>query len=518
MTAPFVAQKALFKAYDIRGELALFTPQFIHALAYSFGKYYHHQGIKMVVVGHDTRVASVAIAHAICQALCHVGIQVYWLGLVSTPLMVFWANRLGGSGVIATASHSPKHISGVKWLTCYQSPSRDDIAWLYQHLPSGVVHLTNDTNCPSCELIPIQPPDIVQTYANALHAIINKHTQDKLANKLVIDCLDGASSVVVRAVFSPWVDELIVLNDRTDGQFDKGNPDPSEPNRLQELSQAVICHKADMGFAFDGDGDRLAVVDSAGQVLGFDELLCLLALASLGDNQKCQNVLFDVKCLHTLPKLLHEYSQGRLIATMTKTGSSHLRRQAMAEGAWFAGELSGHFIFNDGQFTGHDDGVYAAMRLLLWLTTQPMSLHSWYQHMPKPVATPDLYLALTDGYHTPHQLVDKLSGYIKQQLQDKPKLFVQTIDGIRLDYCPDNQVATAFGLIRASNTSNSFTIRFAGDGLVEFIQMVDCFVDLMTDCIKQSDEPTVKHDLADFLAIFQQTLHQNMQNLPTKTF
>lgn len=491
----FDKQRCLFKAYDIRGAASLFEPHFAYALAQTFATHYQNSGAHSVAVAYDTRQGSATIAAYLADALECVGIPVYWLGLATTPMMVYWANQNGGCGIIATASHSAKGVLGVKWLTHHHSPSRHDILQLYDELcamPADMLDNIADNHTMLMDWHNKKASPVKEHYTAALHQLIQSHlTQTaftpaptKLANTLIVDCLDGATAVVAEAVFKPWVNQLIVLNTCIDGQFCKGNPDPAEPHRLHELSQAVLAHKADLGLAFDGDGDRLAVIDGLGRLIGFDELLYFLARASLMNSTAPSKILFDVKCLHTLPMLLHQYN-ANITAIMTKTGSSHLRRQLNSshQNAVFAGELSGHFIFNDGKFINHDDGIYAAVRLLLWLTHQNQPLHLLSNELPKPIATPDLYFALPPAmaaFDHPHGLVDKLIAFADGYVAKQSTLYSYTIDGLRLDFCPNGRLV-GFGLIRPSNTSHHLTLRFGADTQVDFDKLLDAYYALLLD-------------------------------------
>ena len=327
--------------------------------------------------------------------------------------------------------------------------------------------------------------------------------------KIVIDCLNGSTGLFAEEFFRSHpalCSQVIVLNATPDGNFPKGNPDPMENGRLQELSEAVMSYNADLGLSFDGDGDRLMVVDNQGEALVADHLLFLLARVAIEDHRtqgictyasSCTpTVIFDVKCSHHLPLLIKKLgAQGQ----MSKTGSSILRRALQAEKngtephVLFAGELSGHFIFNDGHFLLHDDAMYAGLRLLNWLHYQPISLAEIVKTLPEAVSTPDVYLPLSDySYSVSHNaaipssdetaqpilsklsaLCDKLQSGINDLALSLPTdARLTCIDGLRLDF------AHGFGIIRSSNTSNSLTVRFAGDSLSDLENIQGCFVNL----------------------------------------
>ena len=460
----FTAQQSLFRAYDIRGERQHFTSDFIAVLGEVFAKLYqsqsyynqsrelaktaNNQAVVTVVIGYDVRFGSDTIAQTLVQILSNKGLKVIYLGLITTPMMAFWAQQYEGHGIMVTASHSAKDILGIKWLLDNTSPSSLEIQALYQQLSHGntnynsclnhdlELHCRNsnhsqDSNdffkvnktCHSTEqnsskknsseinalkqnsteqknVISLPAKLIADRYLAAIaqsftdidftrnhryghyskqntQAIQSHHkylSETKLDLTIVIDCMNGATSVIAQSLFEHFCQRVIMLNSDPDGSFPIGNPDPTEPNRLAELQQAVIVSNADMGFAFDGDGDRLMVVDNSGKVIVADHLLYLLAQvvitelpANTADLDSAPKVLFDIKCSHHLPQLLSKLGATPI---MTRTGSSLLRQQltSFEQLPIFAGELSGHFTFNDGYFIAYDDALYASLRLLHWLT------------------------------------------------------------------------------------------------------------------------------------------------------
>ena len=516
---PFIKQRPLFKAYDIRGDRQLFTAKFIHALSDELARYFvEATAASQVVVGFDARIGSETIAKQLANSFRQQGVQVIWLGLVTTPIMAFWANQYQGHGLIATASHSEPHIIGIKWLLNSKSPSSEQIQKIYQQLattPTSTSYPTSEAEVP--KLINLPHEVISEGYINqTITAIdsLNKARSNVLSSpshsgstplKIVIDCLNGATGPFAATLFRSHptlCSSVIVLNAVTDGNFPNGNPDPTEENRLQQLSKAVVEHQADIGFSFDGDGDRLMVVDAEGEVISPDHLLYLLARVAIEDQAKSQpstentkpTVIFDVKCSHHLPLLIE---QAGAIGQMSKTGSSILRRALQNNGSEskviFAGELSGHFIFNDGYFLLHDDAMYAGLRLLNWLKSQPLTLAETIKSLPEVVTTPDVYLPLADYTHSVSSsakttekqegcqpILTKLSTMclkLQANLNNFPTPLPEDakltcIDGLRLDF------KHGFGIIRSSNTSNSLTVRFAGDSVSDLQSIQHYFVSL----------------------------------------
>ena len=546
----FAAQQSLFRAYDIRGSRQHFTNDFIHALGHAFAHLYRVQQKTnnennsqsankktIVVIGYDVRCGSDTVAQTLTDVLSQQDIQVIQLGLVTTPMMIFWAEQYQGHGIIVTASHSAKDILGVKWLVNHISPSSADIQVLYQQLAINSAQNQSLSNIAKHihhkqQHLPVS--QVASAYIDTITQVFeqiyqnnnqsngqstkNSHTpSSKLDLVVVIDCMHGATSNIAKPLFTNFCQSVIMLNDTPDGEFPAGNPDPTEPQRLKQLQQSVLLHQADIGIAFDGDGDRLMVVDNQGKVVTPDHLLYILATVAVNQcppplNESLLNaqVLFDIKCCHHLPKLITELGATPVIS---KTGSSLMRQQMQQSGGQivFAGELSGHFIFNDSYFILYDDAMYAALRLLHWLakpqlvkpnlTTRTTSLSDIIESLPVIVSTADHYLPLPETALTKCSIVEQLTRlclYLQQlititalcstnsndqavincapahctcsaqkhaiTLEAAKKLLpigttLSCIDGVRLDF------ARGFGVLRQSNTSQNLTVRFAGDSI-----------------------------------------------------
>lgn len=560
----FAAQRSLFRAYDIRGARQHFTSRFVHALAQAFCVLYQatdasdlddasslrsnqkttsSKQMPRVVIGYDTRCGSQEIAEQLSEVLSH-SVQVIRIGLVTTPMMAFWATYYDGHGIIVTASHSHKDILGVKWMHAHQSPSRDDILSFRDTVLSfasadtsvydrNTARINTDNEHSAC--MSLSADYVARCYADAVSDVFVTLSNSQYTNvpktgdalqplnmTVVIDCMHGASGRIAALLFRRFCKHIILLNDAPNGEFPMGNPDPAEPNRLAELQHEVILNRADIGLAFDGDADRLMIVDNSGKLVAPDHLLYLLAHIALIDrpNSSERNlnsppkVLFDVKCAHHLSPLIKAMGAE---AVMSKTGSSLMRGQLQRapDQTIFAGELSGHFIFNDGYFLAYDDAIYASLRLLFWLAYAPAcdpianmprpTLDVWgapraqherqltdiTQHLPRLVSTADHYLPLPTMSQDSCSIIEhitRLCCYLQTQIDtlscrclspstdtcdcmhqaqsdlhnDAAELIpvgtrISCIDGVRLDF------AHGFGVLRQSNTSHSLTVRFAGD-------------------------------------------------------
>ncbi|MGM8886431.1 phosphomannomutase [Psychrobacter sp. 1U2] len=545
--SPFAAQKALFRAYDIRGTQCYFTQGFVQALAQAFAQLYttqcHNanshtqnqtQSSPTVIIGYDVRHGSDCIAQTVANTLQASGLKVIHLGLVTTPMAAFWAQQYDGHGIMVTASHSAKETLGIKWLVHNASPSHSEIQALYQQIANHKLDAMIDSHHQDEISTTDLPADtIANTYIEAMVQVISAiHPADKrvsnhkrskdslllrnvsqpalnLENKLdltlVIDCLSGATSNIAKPLFERFCQRVIMLNDRPDGSFPTGNPDPTEPNRLAELQQTVIINSADMGLAFDGDGDRLMIVDNSGKVVTPDHLLYLLAQVAITERQLRQDttdddkardnnhawtappVLFDVKCSHHLAQLLTALGAQPI---MTRTGSSLLRQQLQTDQkqAIFAGELSGHFIFNDGYFIVYDDAMYAGLRLLHWLaftavptaaqtdkimlTTDlwgalrsvlpPYALTDITQNLPTLVSTADHYLPLPKTQACETSVLEHLIAYCCY-LQDFASAHRAStkVDGTKLspiDFSKNSVLCSCFNDSSSTNTETHLPI------------------------------------------------------------
>ena len=569
----FAAQHSLFRAYDIRGSRQHFTDDFICALGHAFAYLYQVQpnidsekhSVKnsninsenncqaayektIVVIGYDVRCDSDTIAQTLANMLSEQGIQVIQLGLVTTPMMIFWAEQYQGHGIIVTASHSAKDILGVKWLVNHTSPSSADIQVLYQQLAINSAQNQSLSNIdkpiyhkqqhlPTKQVASAYIDAITQVFeqiyphgnqSNSHNAKDNQPPSSKLDLVVVIDCMHGATSNIAQPLFGRFCEQVITLNDTPNGDFPTGNPDPTEPQRLKQLQQSVLLHQADIGIAFDGDGDRLMVVDNQGKVVTPDHLLYLLAKIAVIERPQIlktslpnTQVLFDIKCCHHLPKLISEIGATPVLS---KTGSSLMRQQMQQSDGQiiFAGELSGHFIFNDNRFILYDDAMYAALRLLHWLakpqrtqSARTTNLADIIKGLPVIVSTADHYLPLPNTIANYCSIVQQLARFCQylQQLvhatstaiieQLDPQAVVacapslctcsqqsqsttleqaqallpvgtklSCIDGVRLDF------ARGFGVLRQSNTSQNLTVRFAGDSIDDLIDIQTRFAAL----------------------------------------
>lgn len=442
----------LFRAYDIRGKLTDLTPTLMHHIGRALGAVLKQQGQYQVVVGYDARCTSDVYADIMRQALIESGLNVVDIGRVPTPLMYFAALNHDKNGIMITASHNPADENGVKWWIAGKAPSPDDIQALQarifaQDYVEGLGSLFEH--------------HYYQSYLHWLEHDIHLNKQFRIA----MDGMNGSMSELALEAFMTAGCELHGLHTSPNGLFPNGAPDPSRAQNLLPLRQLILDTQSDMGFAFDGDGDRVVILNKHGDVVSPDQLISLFAKIALHSKPN-SGIICDVKCSRmVINTILNE--NGRPV--MIRTGSTFLRTALhdTSNHAVFAGEFAGHYFFNDGRGDARDDGLYAALRLLEWLDQRDQTLEQALAELPAHVGTEDLYLPLEElnAQHLLQQL--QLDA---QAISDAK---ISLIDGIRLDF------ERGFGIIRSSNTGAYLTARFDADTATDLDHIRTIFSQLL---------------------------------------
>lgn len=423
-----------FRAYDIRGiaDRDLSDAHCVQ-IGLALGSEAQARGHSKMLLGRDGRNSSPRIREALLKGLLGSGVDVVDLGIIATPMLNFACYDLNiGSAVMITGSHNPADHNGMKMLLDFQSLTSDDIQSLArriesQNFTSGDGQLSNDS--------------IEQRY-------IDRICSDVVVAqslKVVIDAGNGATSNIVVPLFEELGCEVVPLFCNIDGSFPNRDPDPTIPEHLDALAAAISEHQADIGIAFDGDGDRVAVVSASGRRPRADELLMLLADDMVSRNPGCE-VLFDVKCSRLLSQLIVNHG-GR--PTMWKCGHSHMKRKMADSDALLGGEFSGHIFFKE-RWYGFDDGMYAAARLLEALTLAGTTLDDELAGYPSLHSSPEILIAVDD--ERKFSLVQSFANHA--QFDDAQLI---DIDGLRYEF------RNGWGLLRASNTGPAISLRFEAD-------------------------------------------------------
>lgn len=426
--------QSIFRAYDIRGIVGqTLTPDIVYDIGRAIGSEAWKRGEQTLVVGRDGRLSSPQLADALISGLRASGRNVINMGRVPTPLVYFATHYLSArSGVMITGSHNPADYNGLKIVLKGEALTQDAIQGLYQRIIKK--DFTEGAGSLSSQ-------DLVADYIARVCADVR--LQRPL--KVVVDCGNGVAGELAPALLRNLGCEVIALYCDIDGQFPNHHPDPSQPENLRDLVAAVKRNHADVGLAFDGDGDRLGVVDSRGQIIWPDRQLMLFAIDILKLNPGAQ-IIYDVKCSRNLQSVIAGHG-GHPV--MWRSGHSVLKAKLQESKALLAGEMSGHIFFNDRWF-GFDDACYTAARLLEILSASQQSSAEIFALIPDAVSTPELRLDLAEGAH--YTFMERLKKEAKF-----PAAELVTIDGVRAEF------ADGWGLVRASNTTPSLTLRFEAD-------------------------------------------------------
>jgi phosphomannomutase/phosphoglucomutase len=440
---------SIFRAYDVRGVVGkTLNKEVAHALGQSIGMLMGEKGLREIVIGRDGRLSGPELAGALADGLRAAGVDVIDLGAVPTPVVYYAAFRFNtGCGVAVTGSHNPPDYNGFKIVVGGETLSEDAIQDLYRRIASGA--LTSDGHGELREV------DVAPDY-------IEKIVSDVLAErrlKIVVDCGNGIAGAIAPQVLEGVGCEVIPLYCDVDGTFPNHHPDPSDPANLEDLILSVKQVGADLGIAFDGDGDRLGVVTQAGEIIYPDRLLMLFARDVLS-RQPGATIIYDVKCTSYLKGQILDAGGSPL---MWRTGHSLIKAKMRESGAELAGEMSGHFFFKE-RWYGFDDGIYAAARLLEILAgdLQGRSPEEIFATLPKSISTPELKIPFAEGDH--YTFMEK---FRKQADFEDASLI--TIDGLRADW-PDG-----WGLVRASNTTPVLVLRFEADNPVALKRIQQAF-------------------------------------------
>jgi phosphomannomutase len=431
----------IFKAYDIRGTTpTTINANMAHALGQAFGTMAMAEGETVVAVGRDGRLSGPDLVAALTRGLVWAGVQVLDVGMVTTPMLYFAAfnacgkadNPHGGSGIQVTGSHNPRDDNGFKMVLGGRAIHGDTIQQLRKIIEQGNVVQQAGGGVRNLNL------------ASSYQSAITNHIKLARPIKLVIDSGNGVAGASAPAVFRALGCEVVELYSEVDGNFPNHHPDPSKPENLVDLKAAVKAHGAELGFAFDGDGDRLGVVTDDGDMIFPDRQMMLFAQDVLS-RVPGGTVLFDVKCSQRLAPAI-EAAGG--VAEMYKTGHSLIKARMKEVNSPLGGEMSGHIFFKERWF-GFDDGTYAGARLLE-IVSRSSDASAQLRNLPTSHSTPELNVKCEEG--EPHRLVAQLQASVQVQAPAK----LNAIDGLRIDW-PDG-----FGLIRASNTTPVLVLRFEG--------------------------------------------------------
>jgi phosphomannomutase len=424
---------SIFKAYDIRGIVpATLTEEVAEALGRAFGTIARREGEQSVAVGRDGRLSGPALGAALIRGLVASGVDVVDVGMVTTPMLYFAASTLCNSGIQVTGSHNPKDYNGFKMVLAGRAIYGEEIQSLRKMME------TSGWDSPG-KGGTIRNVNIFAPYRDRIVGDI------RLARplKVVVDCGNGVAGASAPQIYRAIGCEVTEMFSDVDGNFPNHHPDPSKPENLRDLIAKLKETGADLGLAFDGDGDRLGIITRGGNNIYPDRQMMLFAQDVLS-RVPGGTILFDVKCTQRLGPAIAAAGGQPL---MYKTGHSLIKAKMKEVNSPLGGEMSGHIFFKE-RWYGFDDGTYAGCRLLEILSRHP-DPSAVLDALPTSHSTPELNVKCEEG--EPHRIVAEL---VKKA--SFPAAKVSTTDGVRVDW-PDG-----FGLVRASNTTPVLVLRFEG--------------------------------------------------------
>jgi phosphomannomutase/phosphoglucomutase len=424
----------IFKAYDIRGIVGkTVTPENVEKIGHAIGSEAHARNLTAIAIGRDGRLSGLELSQALARGIRNSGIDVLDVGMVATPMLYFAAHELCRySGVMVTGSHNPPEYNGFKIVLGGQTLAAETIQALRLRIENN--DLSHGAG----------------SYTE--HAIADRYiariTGDiKLSRpiKVVVDCGNGVAGAFAPMLYRGLGCEVIELFCDVDGSFPNHHPDPSVPENLNDVIAALKSTDAEIGLAFDGDGDRLGVVTKNGAIVNPDRQLMLFSADVLSRNPGGK-IIFDVKCTRNLAPWI---SQHGGTPVMWKTGHSFIKSKLIETQALLAGEMSGHMFFKE-RWYGFDDGLYAGARLLELLSREN-DIDATLNNLPDSLNTPELQVRVAEGEN--HALIAQLQ---RDAVFDNPQQIITT-DGLRVEY------SDGFGLARASNTTPVIVLRFEAD-------------------------------------------------------
>ena len=430
---------SIFKAYDIRGVVpSTLTEEVAYHLGHAFGTHAAAHGETVVAVGRDGRLSGPALSQALIRGLVDVGVQVIDIGAVTTPMLYFAASTLCASGIQVTGSHNPKDYNGFKMVLGGRAIYGDEIQSLRTIMQNENWVLKSGGS--------VKKVDVTADYQARIVTDIRLHRP----MKIVVDCGNGIAGSTAPSIFRAIGCEVIELFSEVDGNFPNHHPDPSKLDNLKDLLHALKNSDAEIGLAFDGDGDRLGIVTKDGNIIFPDRQMALFAQDVLL-RVPGGTIVFDVKCSQRLAPAIRQAGGEPL---MFKTGHSLIKAKMKEINSPLGGEMSGHVFFKE-RWYGFDDGTYAGCRLLE-IVSKSADASVVLNALPTSFSTPELNVACAEG--EPHRVSAALLDLVASGNLPSPafKPEVCAIDGLRIDWID------GFGLIRASNTTPVLVLRFEG--------------------------------------------------------
>ena len=435
--------ESIFREYDIRGEYPnQINKDVVKKIGFAISHKCIDLGIDEICVGRDGRISGKPLLDALIEGIVESGINVLNIDLATSPLLYYAAKKnKHKSGVMITGSHNPKNHNGIKLVINDNPVSGKEILGL---ISKGK---------PTSEVLgDAEELNVKDSY---IQEVVNS-TEINSNLKIVIDCGNGAAGFIAPELYKKLGCEVIELFSKVDGNFPNHHPDPGKVENLKDLINEVHNQKADLGLAFDGDGDRVGLVTDKGEIIFPDKIMMMLSKDILAKEKG--SVIFDVKCSDSLIKIIEEYGGTPI---MSPTGHFHIKNGIKKHNPLLAGEMSGHIFFND-KWYGFDDGHYSGVRIIEMISKENESISSMNEKLPKLYSTPELNIDVTDD--DKFKIIEK---FAKNCQLDGEKI---TIDGLRINF------NNGWGLLRASNTTPKLVLRFEGDSNESLIHIKESFL------------------------------------------
>ena len=439
--------ESIFREYDIRGIVPEQINELsIKAIASAIARKCYDEKVHELALGRDGRLSGSKIINALSQELRLLGINIVNVGIVTSPLLYFAAKKLNSmSGVMITGSHNPKNYNGFKIVINDKPVSGTEMLSL---ISNEIIHSKEAGS-------EIFKEDLMKEY---IYEVIAQTSKSSKKIKVVVDCGNGSAGEIAPRLMRALGHEVIELFCEIDGNFPNHHPDPGKPENLQDLIRTVKKEGADIGIAFDGDGDRLGVVSNLGEIIYPDQLMMIFSKSVLQNSQN-KEIVFDVKCTNLLGEII---ANAGGIPIMSPTGHFHIKNTLKKTNAPLAGEMSGHIFFND-QWYGFDDGHYSAFRLIEIMKNSQSSLSSIFQELPKAFSTPEMNIDVDEDKK--FKIVEDF--ITNSDFGDGEK---NTVDGLRVNF------KDGWGLLRASNTTPKLVLRFEAKSHARLKEIQDMFL------------------------------------------
>ena len=439
--------ESIFREYDIRGIVPEQINELsIKAIASAIASKCYDEKVHELALGRDGRLSGSKIINALSQELRLLGINIVNVGIVTSPLLYFAAKKLNSmSGVMITGSHNPKNYNGFKIVINDKPVSGTEMLSL---ISNEIIHSKEAGS-------EIFKEDLMEEY---ISEVITQTSKSSKKIKVVVDCGNGSAGEIAPRLMRALGHEVIELFCEIDGNFPNHHPDPGKLENLQELIRTVKKEGADIGIAFDGDGDRLGVVSDLGEIIYPDQLMMIFSKSVLQNSQN-KEIVFDVKCTNLLGEII---TNAGGIPIMSPTGHFHIKNTLKKTNAPLAGEMSGHIFFND-QWYGFDDGHYSAFRLIEIMKNSQSSLSSIFQELPKAFSTPEINIDVDEDKK--FKIVEDF--ITNSDFGDGEK---NTVDGLRVNF------KDGWGLLRASNTTPKLVLRFEAKSHARLKEIQDMFL------------------------------------------